>query len=63
MDGYFSCLFGMKGWGSVLKLILDLDFVVRELSKKNLRKTLRQSYTVQLEEVAVTVFFLEGSSQ
>lgn len=35
LDGYFSCLFGKKGWGNVLKLILDLDFVVRELSKKN----------------------------
>ena len=30
---FFCCLFGKKGWGSVLKAILDLDFVGRELSK------------------------------
>ena len=33
---------------------------LRERSPKALRKTLRQSYTVQLEEVAVAVFVFEG---
>ena len=58
---FFCCLFGKKGWGSVLKAILDLDLLGAS-SPKALRKTLRQSYTVQLEEVAAA-FFLKESSQ
>ena len=59
---FFCCLFGKKGWGSVLKAILDLDFVGRELSKST-EEDVATILHGAIGGGGSGVFFLKESSQ